>query len=121
LGYSVLTVKERTTIERDLKQIMKEIKESSADASDPEDQIDFSQGSSLASAETDGMNKPRRSSMFVSFINSVSTGKTSSRTSSTTKNASSFADELNLYKSLAIKETQRVIESGSNPDVIKFW
>lgn len=124
LGYSVLTPKERTTTEREIKALLKDVDTDTNNVTNDFDmshittQTTSSSSSSLPSQNNQQQNK----SIFTSFLNSVSINKTSKPSIQlNSHNTSSIADELMLYKSLASKEFQKIIDSGSNPDASKFW
>ena len=72
------------------------------------------------SIQPSATNKSRqKKSSLSSFLNSVS--ETSSSATTAGAYCKSLVDEIILYRSLAIKEVQQMIDTGSNPDACQFW
>ena len=121
----MLNQRERTTVERRIKQLWKDvINDSDISSSNHFNQsnsssIEFS-STTLSSLSSSSLNNTStKKSTFSSFLNSVSINK--DPVNSTSSNSNSIADELHVYKSLAMKEVQRIIDTESNPDASLFW
>jgi hypothetical protein len=123
VGFSVLNPKERTTVERNIKQLLTDINDDfNAVIHNCDIQSSSSQIASSSSSSSTQNNQLRNKSIFSSFLESVSTDTTTARAAHTTSNSSpSVADELVLYKSLAMKEVQKIAAEESNPDPSGFW
>ena len=123
LGFAVLTAKERTTVERDIKQLLKDVNDNPSNVHmNRTTQSNTTQASTLPSMESPKNNPSTKKSTFSLFLNSVSTNKVKRHTVTTDDNkTNSIADEFLLYKSLALKEVKRIDEDDSNPDASAFW
>lgn len=119
MGYSVLNNKEKTTIERDIKQILKDVNNDlSSSNSNRDSQVNGTQSSLSSSTH----NKSNSNSMFNSFLSSVAVNSISKRTvPQNSDNTNAIADEFLLYKSLATKEVSKITEQDLNPDPPAFW
>lgn len=124
LGFSVLSPKERTTVERNIKQLLKDIDDGLQNInSNHSNQTNTTQTSSPVVLESSQDNPSTIKSTFSSFLHSVSSSATKKRSTNTTttNHSNSITDEVLLYKSLASKEVQKIVETGSNPDASGFW
>lgn len=123
LGFSVLTQKERTTVERIIKQTLKDMNDDLQNVNNEcGSQTNRAQSSSSSTFESSENIPSKIKSAFSSFLNSVSTNATKKNsTYTTTNNTTSIADEFLLYKSLAMKEVQKMIETESNSAANEFW
>ncbi len=119
----MLNQKERTTVERKIKQLVKDLNDDLQDVNNNRiSQTNTTQTSSSSTLESSQNNQSTKKSTFALFLNSVSTSTTRTRSMcATTNNTSSIPDEFLLYKSLAIKEVQKIVETDSNPDASGFW
>jgi len=123
LGYSVLNQKERTTVERKIKQLLKDHNNDLENVvNNRNSQMNSIQTPSSSSVVTSEDNQSTNKSTFASFISSVSTSTTRKHTTYTSANkTNSIADEFLLYKSLGSKEVETIIQTDSNSDASLFW
>ena len=98
------------------------LKDDSSDSSDTNTNCDNQCNQAQALSSSSPNNQSITKSPLTSFRNSVSTDTTLKyRVPSNPKNSNSIADELLLYKSLATKEVQKIINNDSNTDPPGLW
>ena len=126
MGFYVLDLKERTSVEKKIKQIWKSM-ENQPDhlQGDQADNLNRSSAENSASSSSRSISSAssiqsrKRKSVLSSFLHSVSDKQNASTTPTT--HSKSIGDEVVLYRSMALKEVQRTIDTDSNPDVSQFW
>ena len=123
VGFSVLTSKERTTVEKDIKELLQDADVNPRNVHmNRTSQTNTTQVSTLPSTKSSKYNPFTKKSSFALFLDSVTTTKTKRNTVTTdTNQTNSSSDEFVLYKSLALKEVKRISEANLNPDASAFW
>ncbi|CAF2972075.1 unnamed protein product, partial [Rotaria sp. Silwood2] len=119
LGFSMLNQKERTSVERDIKKLVKDYNDDLNNVNiNHDNQPNLTQTSSSPSQN----NSSKSKSILSSFLSSVSTDASVKRqVHPNSNNNNSIADELFLYKSLATKEVKKIVDNNLNPDASEFW
>lgn len=123
VGYYSLNQKERITVERKIKQLLKDRNDDVENINNNRNSQNNSiQTSCSSSLELSQVSRSTSKSTFASFISSISTSTTRRySTCNFTNRKSSIADEFLLYKTLANKEVETIIETKSDPDASQFW
>lgn len=124
LGFSVLSQKERTTVERNIKQFLKDMNDDlDNDGNKNSAHANLVQGTSSSAISQSKQTTPSKvKSRVSSFLQSVSTSTTKeSSSNSTTNKTNSIVDEFLLYKTLATKQVQNIVEQDLNSDASDFW
>jgi hypothetical protein len=109
-------------VERDIKQLLKNIIDHSI-TNNVHDNQSYSNQTTMASSLPSSSSQNKRStvkSALASFLDSVST-KTTNKYSIRSNSSNTIGDKLLLYKSLAMKEAERIINAGLNPNPLDFW
>ena len=118
-----MSQKERTTVERNIKQLLKatvdDLQNNNSGSINQTNEIRTSSSLTLDSPQDEPL---ANKSPISSFLNSISASTTKKRSMcAATNHTNSVAEEFLLYKSLALKEVQRMIKNDSNHDASDFW
>lgn len=123
MGFSVLTTKERTTVERDIKQLLRDANDNRWNIhTNRTSQTNASQSTTFSSMESLKDKSSAKKSSFSLFLDSVSPNTTKNHSVPTANDqVNPITDELLLYKSLALKEVKQAEQADLNPNASAFW